>query len=516
MPGVEGKPPTRDEMLELRQRALNKIEEEGMSSFNPADVERLRNNDGYVERFWMHVYDQPGSQLDEAVKTVVKAFKWRKSYGVENLDDSALNRDLLDKGAFFSHGTDKQGAKLIVFHMKNYVRGNDFEAWKKILVYWLERNEREREGGMISWVFDCKGAGLKNMDIEIINWNTECMEHYYPYILNLIYIFEMPWLMNAGFKIVKNALPAAGVARLRDVTKKDFGKFVDDDNRLEAWGGNDDWDFEFEPEILKQQPVKEEVISHSENHYEDMSELRLRNQSSQSFASSTPSRASTTSFDTGVERGFNNTGGLLRVFPSPDISFSSVGRDLQATLTMTSLSKKTVAFKLKTTSPDIFRVRPSTGCLSPGKSVKVDILVTQSDSLPREKFLISAVSVDKVLTSHQEVKAALKRGRPESEYRLRCVVGGASSAVGSGGQPTMANGGAPGKASSGGGDDMKKEAAKMMKKVNEVAERSENLESQVMNCMYGLGALLGLNLIMLILLLFFNSCPEPVIAKTEL
>ena len=40
----------------------------------------------------MHVYDQPGSQLDEAVTAVAKAFKWRKSYGVENLDDSALNR----------------------------------------------------------------------------------------------------------------------------------------------------------------------------------------------------------------------------------------------------------------------------------------------------------------------------------------------------------------------------------------------------------------------------------------
>ena len=40
----------RDEMLELRQRALNKLEEEGISSFNPADVERLRNNDRYVER----------------------------------------------------------------------------------------------------------------------------------------------------------------------------------------------------------------------------------------------------------------------------------------------------------------------------------------------------------------------------------------------------------------------------------------------------------------------------------
>ena len=128
-------------MLELPQRALNRLEEEGMSSFNPADVERLRNNDKYVERqdvklkrlkktsydpsrvldaqpgqntdlkeylyrlesnkfnfrFWMHVYDNPGSQLDEAVTTVAKAFKWRKSYGVENLDDSALNRFSLSK-----------------------------------------------------------------------------------------------------------------------------------------------------------------------------------------------------------------------------------------------------------------------------------------------------------------------------------------------------------------------------------------------------------------------------------
>ena len=25
---------------------------------------------------------------------------------------------------------------------------------------------------------------------------------------------------------------------------------------MEAWGGNDDWDFEFEPEILRQQPVQ--------------------------------------------------------------------------------------------------------------------------------------------------------------------------------------------------------------------------------------------------------------------
>ena len=40
----------REEMLDLRQRALNRLEEEGMSLFNPADVERLTNEDRYVER----------------------------------------------------------------------------------------------------------------------------------------------------------------------------------------------------------------------------------------------------------------------------------------------------------------------------------------------------------------------------------------------------------------------------------------------------------------------------------
>ena len=43
----------------------------------------------------MHVYDQPGFQLDEAVTAVAKAFRWRKSFGAENLDDSALNRFVL-------------------------------------------------------------------------------------------------------------------------------------------------------------------------------------------------------------------------------------------------------------------------------------------------------------------------------------------------------------------------------------------------------------------------------------
>ena len=78
---------------------------------------------------------------------------------------------------------------------------NNLEDVKKVLVYYMERLEREEVNKKISWVFDCKNAGLKNMELELVNFIIFCMEQNYPDILNFIYIYEMPWIMNAAFKV---------------------------------------------------------------------------------------------------------------------------------------------------------------------------------------------------------------------------------------------------------------------------------------------------------------------------
>ena len=55
--------------------------------------------------------------------------------------------------------------------MSRHVKGADnIDEVKKVLVYYLERLSREEEGKKISWVFDCKNAGLKNMDLELVNF----------------------------------------------------------------------------------------------------------------------------------------------------------------------------------------------------------------------------------------------------------------------------------------------------------------------------------------------------------
>ena len=43
----------------------------------------VMEDDDYVGRFFKHVYDDPGDQVDLAVAMIINALQWRKSMGVK-------------------------------------------------------------------------------------------------------------------------------------------------------------------------------------------------------------------------------------------------------------------------------------------------------------------------------------------------------------------------------------------------------------------------------------------------
>ena len=49
---------------------------------------------------------------------------------------------------------------------------------------------------MLSLVFDCAGAGLKNMDMDFIKYMIAVFKDNTPWNLNYILVFEMPWVMS--------------------------------------------------------------------------------------------------------------------------------------------------------------------------------------------------------------------------------------------------------------------------------------------------------------------------------
>lgn len=57
----------------------------------------------------------------------------------------------------------------------------------------------------------------------------------------------MPWVLNAAFKIIKSWLPAKAIPKIKFVNKNTLKEYVDPNDALKCWGGNNDYTFKFVP-----------------------------------------------------------------------------------------------------------------------------------------------------------------------------------------------------------------------------------------------------------------------------
>ena len=138
--------------------------------------------------------------------------------------------------------------------------------------------------------------------------------------------------------------------------------------------------------------------------------------------------------------------GILVISPSHEVLFSpsAATGDLTAKLQIQNVSQKPVGYKIKTTSPEKYRVRPSTGSLGPGLSASVEIHCSGSGAsaasgawtLVRDKFLITGIFLESPDISAQILQEALKSTKPECQHRLRCQVSGPPSASAAPGSQT--------------------------------------------------------------------------------
>lgn len=83
---------------------------------------------------------------------------------------------------------------------------------------------------------------------------------------------------------------------------------------------------------------------------------------------------------------------MLNVNPAEVIVFqkSPINNEYTGNVEITNVSKKPITYKVKTTAPDKYRVRPSTGTLSPNNSAKINVVVQKNQHvvpINKDKFL---------------------------------------------------------------------------------------------------------------------------------
>ncbi|XP_013163392.1 PREDICTED: motile sperm domain-containing protein 2-like [Papilio xuthus] len=370
---------------DLRSQFEAKLKDSPNQNFHPLDLDRVKD-EKYLRRVLKHV----DNDIKQGVDMLWDIFTWRKSVGANEINESNIRMDYINEGVFFPRGRDIDGCLLLIIKSKMHVKGQkDFEEIKKAIIYWFDRIEREENGNKITLFFDLDGCGLSNMDMELTNYLISLFKSYYPYFLNYIIIYQMPWVMSAAFKVIKSLLPAKGVEKMKFVSKDTLKDFVTPEQALTCWGGKDNYTFEFIPENKSNEIMSKKVT----------------------FAEQGD--------------GQHSPGEMLRITPNDTIIFKAENDDISGQITITNMDDSVISFKIRTTSPEKFRVRPSSGVLPSGVSQTILIVVQPGFHLrtvTKDRFLVMSVQIPKADLSQKEITEIWQNstGSKVDEYRLKC------------------------------------------------------------------------------------------------
>ncbi|XP_005190834.1 motile sperm domain-containing protein 2 [Musca domestica] len=413
--------PSKEQVDELRNMFIQKYETNPpLEKFHPVDIDRVRNDDLWCTRF-LEMYDL---DMKLSFEKLWSTCIWRQKFGANDSNETNVRMDYLSDGVIFPHNCDVDGKPLLIFKTSKHIKGaKDMNELLKVLIYWVERIQRERHLEKMTIFFDMDGTGLSNMDLDFIKMIIETFKMYYPNTLNYILVFEMAWILNAAFKIVKALLPEKAVEILKIITKKTINTYVDKDNCLTSWGGNDNYVFSFEPEVRKPKQNGSVSLPQPDSHPHHDKKVHFNNNlPNHTHFAEMPTQMPDIP-DQFTPQDPNED--MLRVTPADYLQFTH-GDAKDCTLELACISSNPVTYKIQTTSPEKFRVRPRCGILYPGSTITVNILLKPEHSLSengKDKFLIMCMpSMD--IQSNQVTEFWKKAGQQSvnmEQHRLYCT-----------------------------------------------------------------------------------------------
>ncbi|XP_035378935.1 motile sperm domain-containing protein 2-like [Electrophorus electricus] len=119
-------------------------------------------------------------------------------------------------------------------------------------------------------------------------------------------------------------------------------------------------------------------------------------------------------------------GTLLHVSPSEELSFGSRDTERKCLVILHNVTKNHVAFKVRTTAPEKYRVKPSSSSCETGANV--DIVVSLHggyQASPQDRFLVMAAEMEANVSAGSLDLAQFWKEVPKAkimEHRLRCHI----------------------------------------------------------------------------------------------
>ncbi|XP_072542794.1 motile sperm domain-containing protein 2 [Salminus brasiliensis] len=430
---------------ETRQRFKEEYVQDSTDKYDSRDVDRLLRDDALVDGYltWRMFV------VDDALKMIDESFQWRKEFNLNDLTENSIPRWMFETGAVYLHGYDKEGNKLFWFKVKLHIKdGKTILDKKRYVAFWLEQYAKREPGMPLTVVFDMSESGLSNIDMDFVKYIISCFKVYYPKFLSKMIMYEMPWIMNAAWKLVKTWLGPEAISKLKFVSKSDVQTYIDPEHLPPHMGGTDQFKYSYPPLLDDefQSPVSENgpIVSEDESEVKD-TESECKESLESSFNAEQALRPKKVNFveDGGKPddldrqdvssrlRGVRKPqttfkGTLLHVSPAEELSFGSKDSEKKCLIILNNVAKNQVAFKVRTTAPEKYRVKPSSSSCEAGASV--DIVVSLHGGFqasPQDRFLVMAAEMEPGAGAGSPELTQFWKEVPKAkimEHRLRCHV----------------------------------------------------------------------------------------------
>ncbi|KAM3723281.1 Motile sperm domain-containing protein [Dirofilaria immitis] len=437
------------EVLQALRKRLRKFIDETKVCRN--DLNRIFTEDWWPLSFLLaYHYD-----VDVTYAVIVECLKWRRSFSVNNISLLEL-KPLLDRGLAYIHGKDCNGSSILWINMRQHIIGQ--QNSDKLVIYWLERHTMELQAAPITLLFDMSLCNLQNMDLDFIKFIIRSCKYYYPACLTSLLIFENPGLLKASWILLRTWMSPEMQRLLQHVKRSSLSTHVPLPYIPKRYGGQDNFMFTMDElsRCIPLQSPSSESINHNQQHIlqNDIADSDMSSNDAAYFNNLSFKRSVTFEEDetdntaSQVAVSVTKRNGLpqvlrslaearlrtsvkdcamvkfLSICPREELTLRHISgeNDIVDVMVLKNESVKNVAYKIKITSPEKFRVRPSTGTIAPSTTEFIRVYLQNEfrNSVQREKLLLMAVEISG--ESNENFGNAWKNSNEEAkiEHKLRC------------------------------------------------------------------------------------------------
>ncbi|XP_054166034.1 motile sperm domain-containing protein 2-like [Oppia nitens] len=211
-------------LSDVRNQFLTDVNSNG-SLYYDEDIECIKSNDWQIQRFILeNKYNQ-----ELALKGLTAAMRWRKSFGVKEINENDFPEEYYRSGSIITYGRDKNDAKIIIVRANIHKKVNEWsDIMKKFFIYQIEKIDFFNDGKGVTLILDCTAIGIGNLDLDLLQFIVTSFSSYYPKLFDAILIHELPYLLQYVFKLVQSWLPEDDQKFFHLTQKKNLNNFVSD------------------------------------------------------------------------------------------------------------------------------------------------------------------------------------------------------------------------------------------------------------------------------------------------